>query len=57
MGNGYTLKNKTAILAAGGIGVPPIVELAKELKRKYNCKINIVVGYRKDRKSVGRERV
>ena len=48
LGNGYTLKNKTAILAAGGIGVPPIVELAKELKRKYNCKINIVVGYRKN---------
>ena len=48
LGNGYTLKNKTAILAAGGIGVPPIVELAKELKRKYNCKINIVVGYRNE---------
>lgn len=46
LGNGYTLKDKTAILAAGGIGVPPIVELAKELKEKYNCKINIVVGYR-----------
>lgn len=46
LGNGYTLKDKTAILAAGGIGVPPIVELAKELKEKYDCKINIVVGYR-----------
>ena len=46
LGNGYTLKDKTAILAAGGIGVPPIVELAKELKEECNCKINIVVGYR-----------
>lgn len=46
LGNGYTLKNKTAILAAGGIGVPPIVELAKELRKQYGCKLNIVVGYR-----------
>ena len=45
LGNGYTLKDKTAILAAGGIGIPPIVELAKELKDKFDCKINIVVGY------------
>ena len=30
LGNGYTLKNKTAILAAGGIGIPPVVELAKQ---------------------------
>lgn len=46
LGNGYTLKDKTAILTAGGIGVPPIVELAKELKEQFNCKLNIVVGYR-----------
>lgn len=46
LGNGYTLKDKTAILAAGGIGVPPIVELAKELKKQYGCMLNIVVGYR-----------
>ena len=48
LGNGYTLKDKTAILAAGGIGVPPIVELAKELKANYDCKLNIVVGYRSE---------
>lgn len=46
LGNGYTLKDKTAILAAGGIGIPPIVELAKALRQLYNCKLNIVVGYR-----------
>lgn len=46
LGNGYTLKDKKAILTAGGIGVPPIVQLAKELKKKYDCEINIVVGYR-----------
>lgn len=48
LGNGYTLKDKTAILAAGGIGVPPILELAKELKKQYNCTLNIVVGYRSE---------
>lgn len=48
LGNGYTLKNKTAILAAGGIGVPPIVELAKNLKKQYNCILNIVAGYRSE---------
>ena len=46
LGNGYTLKDKTAILTAGGSGVPPIVELAKELKENFDCKLNIVVGYR-----------
>lgn len=41
-GNGFTLKDKTAILIGGGIGIPPMVELAKEL----NCEKNIVVGFR-----------
>ncbi|MBQ3665613.1 MAG: dihydroorotate dehydrogenase electron transfer subunit [Lachnospiraceae bacterium] len=48
LGNGYTLKNQTAILAAGGIGIPPIVELAKQLHHQFDCKLNIVVGYRND---------
>ena len=42
LGNGFTLKNKKAILIGGGIGIPPMVELAKEL----DCEKNIVVGYR-----------
>lgn len=42
LGNGFTLKDKTAILIGGGIGIPPMVELAKEL----NCEKNIVVGFR-----------
>lgn len=46
LGNGYTLKDKTAILTAGGIGIPPMVELAKELKACYGCQLKIVVGYR-----------
>ena len=48
LGNGYTLKNKTAILAAGGIGIPPMVELAKTLKKRYDCVLNIVAGYRSE---------
>ena len=48
LGNGYTLKNQTAILAAGGIGIPPMVELAKQLKKQYDCSLNIVVGYKSE---------
>ena len=31
LGNGFTLKDKKAILIGGGIGVPPMLELMKEL--------------------------
>lgn len=42
LGNGYTLGNKKAILFGGGIGIPPMLELAKQLK----CEKSIVLGYR-----------
>lgn len=42
LGNGYTLKKERAILVAGGIGVPPMLELAKQL----DCEKTIVLGYR-----------
>lgn len=42
LGNGFTLKDKKAILIGGGIGIPPMVELAKEL----DCEKNIVLGFR-----------
>lgn len=46
LGNGYTLRNGSALLVAGGIGIPPIVELAKELSRQNVANITAVVGYR-----------
>ena len=48
LGNGYPLEEaegKTVLLMGGGIGIPPLLELAKELK-DVNCKIQIVLGYR-----------
>lgn len=42
LGNGFTPEGKKAILIGGGIGIPPMLELAKEL----NCEKSIVLGYR-----------
>ena len=45
LGNGFPLEKaegKKAFLMGGGIGVPPILELAKQI----NCEKQIVVGYR-----------
>ena len=48
LGNGYTKLNKKAILIGGGIGIPPMLELARELKNGgYNVSdADIVLGYR-----------
>lgn len=48
LGNGYPLEQaegKTALLMGGGIGIPPLLELAKELNA-LSCKVQIVLGYR-----------
>lgn len=42
LGNGFDIKNKKAILIGGGIGIPPMLELAKSL----DCEKSIVLGYR-----------
>lgn len=43
LGNGFPLKEgKKAFLMGGGIGIPPMVELAKEL----NGEVQVIAGYR-----------
>ena len=42
LGNGFFPEGKKAILIGGGIGIPPMLELAKQL----NCEKKIVLGYR-----------
>lgn len=42
LGNGFPLKAKKAFLMGGGIGIPPMVQLAKEL----DCEVQIIAGYR-----------
>ncbi|MCR5609904.1 MAG: dihydroorotate dehydrogenase electron transfer subunit [Lachnospiraceae bacterium] len=42
LGNGFTLKDKKAIIIGGGIGIPPMLELSKQLQ----CEKSIVLGYR-----------
>ncbi len=45
LGNGFMLKpGKKAILIGGGIGIPPMVQLAEELKQQAD--VQIVAGYR-----------
>lgn len=42
LGNGFPLTEKKAVLVGGGIGVPPMLQLAKSL----NCEKVLVMGYR-----------
>lgn len=44
LGNGFTLEGTKAILIGGGIGIPPMLELAKSL----SIEKSIVLGYRTD---------
>lgn len=52
LGNGYPIEEangKHALLLGGGIGIPPLVELAKQLRnRDHEAKITVSVGYRSD---------
>ena len=42
LGNGFTQEGNKAIIIGGGIGIPPMLELAKEL----DCEKSIVLGFR-----------
>lgn len=48
LGNGFPVaegKDKKVVLMGGGIGIPPMIELAKELKESGNL-VTAIVGYR-----------
>ncbi|MFT3982697.1 MAG: dihydroorotate dehydrogenase electron transfer subunit [Lachnospiraceae bacterium] len=42
LGNGFPLKEAPSLLVGGGIGIPPMLALAKQL----SCEKEIIVGYR-----------
>lgn len=42
LGNGFPLKKKRAFLIGGGIGIPPMLELSRQL----DCEKQIVLGFR-----------
>lgn len=46
LGNGFPIcKGEDVVLVGGGIGVPPLVETAKKLK-KAGCNVSVVIGAR-----------
>jgi len=44
LGNGFPLKNKKTFLIGGGIGIPPMLELSKQLSGEQE----IILGYRNE---------
>ena len=45
LGNGFTTKEGKALLIGGGIGIPPMLELAKQLSG-MGSQVQVVLGYR-----------
>lgn len=45
LGNGFSCRSGKAILIGGGIGIPPMLQLAKTLQEK-GCQVQVVLGYR-----------
>lgn len=49
LGNGFNIDTgtfKNALLIGGGIGIPPMLELAKTLREKGSESVKVVLGYR-----------
>lgn len=49
LGNGFPIEKaegKKCFLIGGGIGIPPLVQLAKELQRTGSEEVSIIAGYR-----------
>lgn len=44
LGNGFPIENKKAVIIGGGIGVPPLYELARELLKQGN-EVKVVLGF------------
>lgn len=51
LGNGFPIdgaKGKKVLLIGGGIGVPPMLELAKQLRSQHQIESRLVMGYREE---------
>ncbi|MBR6404172.1 MAG: dihydroorotate dehydrogenase electron transfer subunit [Eubacterium sp.] len=50
VGNGYTVFSERPVLLGGGIGIPPMLELAKEFSRRGVSKenISVILGFRNE---------
>ena len=46
LGNGFPLEKKRAFLIGGGIGIPPLLELAKAFSPESEQQITAILGYR-----------
>lgn len=46
LGNGFNIEAGSAILIGGGIGIPPMLSLAKKLHNEGSQNIKVVLGYR-----------
>ena len=46
LGNGFSIKEGSAMLIGGGIGIPPMLSLAKKLHSQGTNAIKVILGYR-----------
>lgn len=46
LGNGFKLEGKRTLLMGGGIGIPPMLELARELTGQGVEELTVILGYR-----------
>lgn len=47
LGNGFEIKDKRALIVGGGIGIPPMLQLAGKIKNtQSDTEITVVLGYR-----------